>query len=60
LKKQADCLWHPRSMHCGATSNRLLDGHAFRKISRLVDITIPLDADMVREELERNDVNKRR
>ena len=58
LKKQADRLRYPRSMRCGDTSCRSLDGHAFRKISRLVDIAVPLNADMVREELEGNDVNK--
>jgi hypothetical protein len=51
---------HPRSKRCGVTSCRLFDGYAFRKIPRLINITAPLDAGMVREKLQGNDVDEGR
>src|SRR5512143_3237016 len=51
---------HRRGRRCGSISGRSFNGHTFREILRLIDIAVPLDADMVREELERNDIDKGR
>src|SRR5580704_17131149 len=39
---------------------RLFHSHRFREVARLVDVASALDGDVIREELQRDDIDERR